>query len=386
MATNAGRIAAVDAFRGITIAAMILVNNPGSWGHVYAPMLHAHWHGWTPTDLIFPFFIFIVGIAAAFSIPRQLERGALPAQVMKKALVRSAKLFGLGLFLALFYYQFSNPDYNWWQARVEHIRILGVLQRIALVFALTVVLMLFLRARGLIVAALVLLGVYSLSMLYLPYADSAGNVYQGQWAFGNSFAAWMDDAVLGIRHVYYPKATPFVFDPEGLFSTLPAVATCLLGVVCGHWLASDATPLRKSGNLALAGVIGVGLGYALSPVIPINKALWTPSYVLLTAGLGALILALLIVLMDVRGNTRWAKPFIVCGANSIAFYMLAGVLARILMMIPLAGTSLQGWLYTQVYAPLFGELNGSLAYAITFLLVCYLPIAWMYRKGIFWKV
>ena len=380
------RIAAVDALRGLAIAAMILVNNPGSWSHVYAPMLHAKWHGMTPTDLIFPLFIFIVGIAAAYSLPRQLAKGVSRHQVMRQALLRSAKLLMLGWFLAVFYFNFAQPGYDWWQSRVLEIRIPGVLQRIGLVFAMTAMLLLWLGRRGIAAAFIITLAIYWLLMALVPYSTADGTIYAGQWAFGNSLSAWLDHQILGPAHVYYGEARPFSFDPEGILSTLPALATSLSGVLTGMYLQSAQTHARKSAATMVCGIAGIAIGYALSAAIPINKALWTPSYVFLSSGWSLVALSVLLFVMDVRGWQRWARPLIVCGANSIAFYMLAGVLARCLMMILVEDTSLHGYLYNDWFAPVFGPLNGSLAFAVCFLLVCYLPVAWMYRKGIFWKV
>lgn len=381
---SGGRIAAVDAFRGITIAAMILVNNPGSWGHVYAPMLHARWHGWTPTDLIFPFFIFIVGIAASYAVPRQM--GSMSrSDVMQKAFIRGGKLILLGLFLAVFFYNVHDPSYSWWHERVEQIRIPGVLQRIGIVFICTVLIMCFCRLRGQLIAAASLIAAYLAGMMLIRYPVT-GASYQGLWAFGNSFSAWLDYIIFSPSHLYYADATPFPFDPEGLFSTLPAIVSCLSGVWAGQWLQSSSPLQRKAQWLVVAGLTGIAIAYLADSTVPINKALWTPSYVCLSSGIGALVLALLVVIMDIGGHKGWAKPFIVCGSNSIAFYMLAGVLARVLLMIPVGDSSLQGWLYRQLFVPIGGELNGSLLYAVSFLIVCYLPIYWMYRKEIFWKV
>ena len=380
------RIAAVDALRGLAIAAMILVNNPGSWSHVYAPMLHAKWHGMTPTDLIFPLFIFIVGIAAAYSLPRQLAKGVSRRQVMRQALVRAAKLLLLGGFLAVFYYNFAQPDYDWWQSRVLEIRLPGVLQRIGVVFALTAALLLWLGRRGIAAAFVITLASYWLLMALVPYADASGTTYVGQWQFGNSLSAWLDHHILGPAHLYYADAKPFSFDPEGTLSTLPALSTSLSGVLTGMYLQITDSHARKALMTMVCGVACIALGYALSPLVPVNKALWTPSYVFLSSGWSLVALSVLLYVMDVRRWQGWATPLIVCGANSIAFYMLAGILARCLMMVRVENTSLHGYLYNDWFAPVFGPLNGSLAFAVCFLVVCYLPVAWMYRKRIFWKV
>lgn len=380
------RIAAVDALRGLAIAGMILVNNPGSWSHVYPPLLHARWHGWTPADLIFPLFLFIVGVAAAYSLPRQRRCGASRKAILSRALIRSATLALLGWFLAVFYYDFTQVDYSWWQSRVLEIRLPGVLQRIGIVFALTAVLLVWLRARGIAVACVMTLAVYWLVMTFVPYTTADGVTHSGLWEFGNNLSAWLDHHLLGRQHVYYAEAMPLSFDPEGILSTLPALATCLSGVLTGMALQTSWQTVTKTRMLLLGGLSGIALGYALSSWVPINKTLWTPSYVLLSSGFASVLLSALLYVMDIKQHQRWARPLIVCGANSIAFYLLAGVLARCLMMIRIEDTSLHGFLYTNGFAPVLGALNGSLAFAAAFLLISYLPIAWMYRNGIFWKV
>ncbi|MFC3094045.1 DUF1624 domain-containing protein [Alteromonas sediminis] len=380
------RMLAIDALRGITITAMILVNNPGSWQYVYPPLLHAEWHGWTPTDLIFPFFVFIVGLSMSLSVPKQLAKGQPNSAILKQGLIRCTKLILLGLFLAVFYYNTFDPNYNWWTDRIVEIRLPGVLQRIGIVFLLTLMLMLWLNNRGRIIAFGALMLGYWASMQWAVYYDAQGNAYSGLFDFGNSFAAWLDSVVFGSAHVYYPKATPFPFDPEGIFSTLPAVATCLSGVFAGQWLASNASLSRKTLMLALVGIAGYLAGEFLSFVVPINKALWTPSYVLMSSGLACLSLALCLFLIDMKGFRKWTAPFVVFGANSIAFFMFAGVLARILIMIPVGQTSFQGWLYASALQPVFGNYNGSLAFALLFLLVSYLVMFGMYKRGIIWKV
>jgi len=380
------RMLAIDALRGITITAMILVNNPGSWQYVYPPLLHAQWHGWTPTDLIFPFFIFIVGLSMSLSVPKQQSKGLQNTAILKQGLVRCTKLILLGLFLAVFYYNTFDPNYNWWTDRIVEIRLPGVLQRIGVVFLITLMLMLWLNNKGRIFSFFALLGGYWALMQWAVYYDAEGQAYSGLFDFGNSYAAWIDNWVFGPAHVYYPDATPFPFDPEGILSTLPAVATCLSGIFAGQWLAGNASLSRKTAVLAIVGVIGYIAGELLAYAVPINKALWTPSYVLMSSGLACLSLAACLFLIDMKGYKRWTAPFVVFGANSIAFYMFAGVLARILMMIPVGQTSLQGWTYTTVLQPLFGNYNGSLAFALLFLAISYVVMFGMYKRGIIWKV
>jgi len=383
------RLLSLDVFRGIAITGMILVNNPGSWSHIYAPLKHAQWHGWTVTDLVFPFFLFIVGVAIHLSISKQLLSQTPHRDIIKSSAIRMFKLLLLGWFLGLFFYRFGNNDFSWIEDKLFMIRYMGVLQRIGIVYFITALLFLFFRPGTMVAWAVALMVIYTVLMQFMPYSDDAGVVYQGLWLKGNNFSAWLDHNLLGADHLY-GKTSPFAYDPEGLLSTLPAIATCLSGVLVGHYL-QRSRELSISLNqqvkqLLFIGLMAVIFGQLLHNWIPINKALWTPSYVILTSGLACVVLALCIYLLDIKHYKAWAAPFVVFGANSIAFFMFAGISGRLLLMIPVAGKPLKAWLYTSIYQPLFGELNGSLAFAISFLLVSYLLMLWMYRKNIFWKV
>ncbi|AWL13111.1 Alpha-N-acetylglucosaminidase [Saliniradius amylolyticus] len=385
-ATPGNRLLAVDALRGITITAMILVNNPGSWSYMYWPLKHADWHGWTPTDLIFPFFIFIVGIAITLSFSAQRAKGKNSAQLLKQALVRTIKLLLLGWFLALFYYRVNDPNFSWLEDQLLSIRLPGVLQRIGLVYLATVLIVLNWRWRGQLIWCLGLLLGYWVLMTWVPYADNHGNTFQGLYQFGNSLAAWVDHQLLGPGHVYYSDAQPFSFDPEGLLSTLPAIATCLSGVLIGQYMQGQHSLTDKIRYLLGLGAILVIAGQSLSAVMPINKALWTPSFVVLSSGWACVSLALCLWLIDDRGYRRWCAPFIVFGANAIAFFMFAGVAGRLVIMLPWGEQSLKGAFYQTLLAPHLGNYIGSLAYGILFLLVSYILMYWMYRNHWFWKV
>lgn len=382
-----GRLFALDLFRGLTIAAMILVNNPGSWSYVYAPLLHAKWHGWTPTDLIFPFFLFIVGISIVLSTQKPLQDGMPKTSMIKKASIRSMKLFLLGLFLAVFYYNFQDPNYSWWQNQIADIRIMGVLQRISLAFIVTYILALYLKKTGLWLAFLGLLGLYAGLMVYTTYSGPDGQSFQGLWEFGNSFAAYIDHQILGAGHNYYRTSNPFTFDPEGILSTIPAIATTLSGVLVGDFIQSNKFTLKdKTIRLVALGIIAVIIGYALNPITPINKALWTPAYVFVTSGIAMIFLGCCVVITDMLKYRLWAAPFIVFGANAIAFYMLSAMFARILIMVPIGNSSLKGAFYDQILAPTLGPVNGSLAFAIIFMVIGYWAMLAMYKRKIFWKV
>ncbi|MCC5827284.1 heparan-alpha-glucosaminide N-acetyltransferase domain-containing protein [Alkalimonas sp.] len=379
----ADRLLALDVFRGLTITAMILVNNPGSWAYIYGPLRHADWHGWTVTDLIFPFFIFIVGISMQLSLCKHQRSPG--AQVQAGAL-RSLKLMALGLLLALSYYNLRDANFDWVTQRLLALRYPGVLQRIGLVYFCCLLLVLWLPWRGRLLAALALCGLYLLGMYGISYQDDAGNSYRGLLEHGNSFAAWLDHQLLGPNHLYYRSATPFAFDPEGIWSTLPAISSCLAGVLTAQYLQQPGALSGKIKAMLLAGLAAVLLAELWHGWLPINKPLWTPSYVLLSTGYAWLVLAACLWLCDVKGYRRWTAPFVVFGANAILFFVSAGLAARLLSMIPVGDTVLQVWLYRHWFQPLFGNYNGSLAFALCFLALAYLAMYGCYRKGWIWKV
>lgn len=392
-AVPSDRLLALDVLRGLTITAMILVNNPGSWQYIYAPLRHASWHGWTVTDLIFPFFIVIVGISLQLNLGRQpaVRRASLLLAAFRRGLI----LVLLGLFLALFYIDSSNSSVGYLQHKLDTLRWPGVLQRIGVVYFITVLIVLtVLSCSGRTAVATVwrigwfvgLCALYLLAMWYWPYADATGQRYQGLLAYGNNFAAWLDTTVLGASHVYYKNATPFAFDPEGLWTTLPAIASCLSGVLLAQWLQSARTLAVKISVMLLVGAVAVLLAEWLHTVVPINKYLWTPSFVLLSTGYCSIALALCLWLCDVKQHRLWAAPFVVFGANALLFFMLAGIAARVLAMIPVGSGSLQRWLFGNIYQPLLGNYPGSLAYAVSFLVLSYLLMYGCYRRGIFFKV
>lgn len=382
----AGRLMSVDLLRGLAIAAMVLVNNPGSWSFVYAPLAHAEWHGWTPTDVIFPLFLFVVGLSMVLSCGRDNSFPAVGWPQWSRAL----KLFALGLFLAVFFYNFRDESYNWIEDRLEGIRWMGVLQRIALVYIICCYLARWFSTPGLIVAAVLCTLVPWLLMLLVPYQNAAGDTFQGQLAFGNHFSAWLDQWLLGSEHLYYRHAEPFAFDPEGVLTTFSAASTCLLGILAGlAWKHSESDRQGQSRlcrNWALAGGLMLIAGQLLHPWVPINKALWSPSFVLVTAGASALLLAGLYYLVDIRERRRALAPLLVFGVNAIALFMLAGVVGRLLIMVPVGETTLKNWLFQTVFQPLFGSYAGSLVFAIASLVLFYAVMWQLYRRRIIWKV
>lgn len=364
------RLTSLDVFRGITIAAMLLVNNPGNWSAIYPPLEHSAWNGWTPTDLVFPFFVFIVGVAMTFSFGKLLERGVARGAIMAKSAKRAAILFLLGLL------QHSFP---WVGFDYSQLRIPGVLQRIALTFLLATPLVLWVGRRGrAVVTAALLLGYWAI-MLWVPVPG----VGAGVWEPGKDIGAYIDRAVFTTSHLWAERVT---WDPEGLLGTLPALGTVLIGVFAGEWLRSRRDVSEKVRGMLLAGVALVVAGQLWGLTFPINKALWTSSYVLFTAGLALLGLGLCYWLVDVKGHRRWAFPFIVLGLNAIAAYWLAELAAAAMGMIRVGRSSLQGWIYENAFAGWLAPVNASLAFAIGVVLF-WMAVMWVfYRRGWFIKV
>ncbi len=366
------RLVSLDAFRGLTIAAMILVNNPGSWANVYAPLLHADWHGWTPTDLIFPFFLFIVGVAVPFSFAKRLARGDSRAELWRHVGVRSALIVAIGLFLSGF------PTFD-----LSTIRIPGVLQRIGVVYLLAASAYLFAGATARVaVTALCLFGYWALMALVPVPGSTAGDLSPD----GN-LAAYLDRLLMD-GHLWSQSRT---WDPEGLLSTLPAVATTLLGIFTGEWLRSERPRLLKVYGLVGAGSLAVVVGSLWDVAFPINKNLWTSSYVIFTAGAGLLTLGLCYWLVDVRGRRRWAWPFVVYGRNALAVFVASGLLAKMLVRTQVGRpdgsvVSLYTWIYESVFLPWASPVNASLAFAVATVALWWLALFALDRKKIYIKV
>jgi predicted acyltransferase len=368
------RLISLDVFRGLTIAGMVLVNNPGSWAHIYWPLGHAEWHGWTPTDLIFPFFLFIVGVAIPLALGKRVERGDDRRSLFIKVTIRSVIIFLLGEFLAGFpYFQLST------------IRIPGVLQRIAVCYFLASLIYLTSRPRTIVIISVALLIVYCLLMKYVP----APGYYAGDLSKEGSLASYIDRRILG-PHIWKQG---IVYDPEGLLSTMGALATTLLGVLTGIRLrCRTRTPIEKVVTMFVAGIGCLIAGWAWNAWFPINKSLWTSSYVLFTGGLALQFFALCYWLIDIKGYKKfWTKPFVIFGVNALALFVGTGVMARLMGLIKVPkedGTrqSMQSWIYHHAYASWLAPNRASLAFAISFLLL-WLFLMWLlYRKKIFVKI
>lgn len=364
------RLASLDVFRGLTVAGMLLVNNPGTWSTIYDPLEHAAWHGWTPTDLIFPFFLFIVGVSMAFSLVPRLEAGDPPRTLFARAAKRSALLVLLGLLLTTFPYYTLD---------LAHLRLPGVLQRIGLAFLLASAVVLFTRHRAqMVITAALLLGYWAAMMLVPVPGYGAGDLSKD-----GSLAAYVDRTVLGTNHLWASART---WDPEGLLSTLPAVATVLLGVFAGRWMRSARPAADRLVGMFLAGNAAVMIGLAWNAAFPINKNLWTSSYVVFTAGLALHTLAVCYWMVDVRGWRRWATPFVWFGMNAIAAFFLSGIVARLLNLVKPGGVALKQRIYETAFASWLPAHDASLAFALCFVAVFAALMGLMYRRRLFIKV
>lgn len=380
MQTTSQRLLSLDFFRGLTVAAMILVNNPGSWGNIYAPLEHAEWNGCTPTDLVFPFFLFIVGVSIAYAMGNKKTDKSSHQQTIVKALKRGLTLFALGLFLSLFPKIFTEP-----LTALQNVRIPGVLQRIAVVFFLSAVIFLKLSEKNILKILIGILIAYWLLMVFVPVP----HVGYANLEKETNLGAWLDRTLLTEAHLWKAAKT---WDPEGILSTLPAIATGLFGVLVGAYLKrKEVETATKIAWLFSVGILAVLAGLLWDLQFPINKALWTSSYVLYTGGLATITLALCYWLIDVQGYKSFTKPFVVYGVNAITVFFLSGLMPRALNLVKIDqpdGTTIGAlaWCYKTIFAPYFSPVNASLAYALVFVLFWFIILWTMYKKNIIIKV
>lgn len=374
------RLLSLDFFRGATVAAMILVNNPGDWGHIYAPLEHAEWNGCTPTDLIFPFFLFIVGVSIAYAMGSRKADPAEHGKTIFKALKRALVLFGLGLFLSLYPKIFTDPI-----GAFQTVRIPGVLQRIAVVFFISSVIFLKASEKNIFRIFVILLAAYWVLMTFLPVPGIGGANLEKETNLG----AWLDRAILTEAHLWKAAKT---WDPEGILGTIPAVASGLFGIMAGVYLKrKDIHASVKIAWLFCAGFGAIALGWIWGLQFPINKSLWTSSFVLFTGGLATVVLSMCYWIIDVNHYNRFTKPFVAYGVNAITVFFLSGLMPRTLNMITMrledgSETGFHNWFYQTFYVPNFSPVNASLAMAITFVLF-WLTILWvMYNRKIIIKV
>ncbi|RAJ79143.1 putative acyltransferase [Chitinophaga dinghuensis] len=363
------RLLSLDFFRGITVAAMIMVNNPGSWKYVYAPLEHSKWNGCTPTDLIFPFFLFIVGVSVPYAMGSKKEDPTQHRTLILHALRRAAILILIGLLLRImFKWDFAT------------LRFPGVLQRIGLVFGVIAILYIKTGKRTIQWVFGSLLIIYCLLMTVVPVPGTGVPSLEPEANLG----AWLDRLIFTPSHLWAQSKT---WDPEGLLSTMPAVSTGLFGVMVGSWLRrKDKDDAVKVSWMFVYGFIAVILALIWDPFFPINKSLWTSSFVLYTGGLGTMALAMSYWLIDVQQRNKYLTPFVAFGRNAITAYVLSALVPKFMSMIPIGEGSLSSWLNESVWNNIFSPYNASLASALFLVFLIWIPIAIMYRKNIIVKI
>lgn len=425
------RLVSLDVFRGMTIAGMVMVNNPGTWSAIYGPLKHAAWHGITPTDYVFPFFLFIVGVAIPIALGKRIAEG-ITNDVYFKIVTRAASIFALGILIsaipffsfskteapqivkllitlgfsaALYFYltdkkkiagivagvsllvvigmYVAGTNIVWYD--MATMRIPGVLQRIAVCYLIVSVIFLNTNWKQQTAIGIGLLLVYWLVMAVIPVPGCDVATIDDKAC---NFAAYLDRTILTENHLWSQAK---VFDPEGLLSTVPALVTTIAGVLTGTWLKTNRSDIEKAGGIFFAGTILLAAGWSWSLVFAINKALWTSSYVLYTAGLALLTLGFCYWLIDIKGHSRWAKPFVIFGVNALALYVFSGILSRLLGLIKVTnadGTedSLHGWIFENLYLSWASPINASLAFAVSYILFWLLLMWLLYRKKIYIKV
>jgi predicted acyltransferase len=449
MAADASdRLVSLDVFRGMTIAGMVLVNNPGTWSSIYGPLKHAEWHGITPTDYIFPFFLFIVGVAIPIALQKRMHDG-ISRDIYWKIIQRAATIFALGLLMSMIpFFQFNDTTgipygikiilvlsfsaslllylmdkrtaaaiaaglsalvvlgfyfggatvvwYNF-----STMRIPGVLQRIAVCYLIVSLIYLHTNWKQQLGMGISLLLLYWILMTLIPVPGCDVTTVDDKAC---NLAAWLDRAVLTEAHMWRSAK---VFDPEGILSTIPAIVTTLSGVLTGSWITRSHTAvydqtqseirdpkseMETVAGLFFAGTVLLALGWSWSLLFPLNKSLWTGSYVVYTSGLALLTLAVCYWLIDLKGYKRWAWPFVVFGVNALALFVFSGIMARLLGMVRVAGPeegkdiTLQQWIFNNAFLSWASPVNASLAYAICFILL-WLFLMWLlFRKGMYVKV
>ncbi|MBU8922583.1 MAG: DUF1624 domain-containing protein [Bacteroidales bacterium] len=360
----------IDIMRGITMAAMVLVNTPGSWAHIYPQLRHSAWHGCTIADLVFPSFLFVAGLSMAFSFSRRgMERKARLARIGR----RVAIIFVAGLFINAYPFQAGPGD----------IRIMGVLQRIALAWGLAAVGAVFIRRKGLAILSVGILIAYWIAVSWFGGSDP--------WSLEGNLVRHVDLLVLGERHMWSGFGIPF--DPEGILSTLPAVVSVIAGYIAGGPAASAMAESRQSGIMVIPGLLLMAAGLLWGTVQPVSKPLWTGSYVLLTAGISILMMSAIVWITEVKRWRRWGWPASVFGANPLLLFLISALWVRTISGLVRFGASdvgsgkvsLYNFLYDSVFRPVAGEMNGSLLFAVFHLILYWLMLYFLHRGRVFVK-
>jgi predicted acyltransferase len=381
---TAARLISLDAFRGFSIASMVLVNNPGDWGHIYAPLAHAKWNGWTFTDWVFPFFLFICGVSMTFSLGRRADAGDDKATLLMQLAKRAAIIFCIGLALNLI------PLFD-----LEKLRVLGVLQRIAICTMLAAPIVLYFKWAQQLIWIVALLTIYTLVMLFIPVPDVNGNIAAGALEPGRDVGAFIDRYLLS-GHLWVSSKT---WDPEGLLSTIPALCSQLFGVLAGRWISSDFSATQKTLWMILAAIVCLAIGTAIDATfMPINKSLWSTSFCIFMTGWALLVFSCFYWLIDATQSTKIRQaakriflPFTIYGMNALFIFAISGLIAKMLGFIKLSQDdgkqiTLSGWLYAPFKTLPISAESQSLMYAILFNALMFLVAWWMWKNKWFIKV
>jgi predicted acyltransferase len=397
------RLLSLDVFRGLTVAGMLLVNDPGTWSAIYPPLEHATWNGWTPTDLVFPFFLFIVGITTHLSLTARRARGDDESAIRRQILRRGALIFLLGFLLNGFpFFTWGDvsgvADPNFLQRvvdRLYHWRIMGVLQRIGLAYMCAAMLTQGFSVKRIVTMVGALLLAYWVLMTMLPVPGSGGTL--GALLLdvpsGTMAAYWdrffLDWSRFGLgNHIWSGSVN---FDPEGLFSTIPAICTAMLGVLTGRWIGTERPLERRLNALFAGGCLAMAFGMVWNWSLPINKSIWTSSYVVFTAGMAAVSIATIMWIVDVHGVKKWTHFFVIYGTNPLIAFMGSGLLARLIYSVIFVRydghrVPLESAIYQSLFASWLTPVNASLAFALCFVGLWYAILVVLYRRKIFLKV
>ncbi len=373
--TLQGRYLSLDVMRGLTIALMIVVNTPGSWSDLYAPLAHAAWHGFTPTDLVFPSFLFIVGSAMSFSFKKFFNTST--SFFYKKVIRRTLLIFIIGYLLNAFPFYDITEEGSMILKDFTQVRLMGVLQRIALCYFLASVIVFHFRKSGAVWMSIILLFLYWVIMYF--FGDK-GDPYEMLTNASHKLDVWL----LGSDLLYKGEGVPF--DPEGVLSTLPSTVNVLIGYLCGLYIQIMKNKKETVYRLAIAGAVFILLALAWDMLFPINKKIWTSSFVMLTCGLDLLIIAILMIVIEVYRIKGWTYFFEVFGRNPLVLYILSLILIRIFYLVKMDGVTLKSLLYEDVFMSWLSPKNASLLFALMYMMLIWLVGLWMDKKGKYVKV
>lgn len=364
------RYLSVDVMRGLTVTLMIIVNTPGNGDTTFAPLHHANWHGFTPTDLVFPTFMFVVGNAMSFSLEKYATRGS--SEFLKKVFKRTALIFLLGFLM--YWFPFVHQENGSWVFNaIGHTRIMGVLQRIALGYCFASLILFYWKEKGAIwFSAIALLGYWLIMYAF------------GDYTLEGNAGIKLDKFILGDNHMYHGEG--IAFDPEGILSTLPSIVNVIAGYLAGKFIQKKGNSFETIGTLMVYGTFLLFIAWSWDMVFPINKKLWTSSFVLHTVGIDLLVLPVLIFILDVKKKTGWTYFFEVFGKNTLFCYIVSETAIIFLWIIHISGVSLGRWAYENIFSIIGGAYVGSLLYAISWMMICWLVGYMLDKKKIYIKV